>query len=160
MRILNASSALSIVIAVLISAAVGTGCGTPRPLSPKESFETLRSAYQKKDVDTLLALYSKKTLASYGEAVQLINGMSADQRKKLYETRTIPVEGKISIRDFVRINLDYAAINGGDPVIEGFNQIITSISVSGKKAVIRTDNGIELHFVQEGLFWKFSPEER
>ena len=160
MRILTRISHLAVIVTVLAGIAFCAGCGKAKPLTPEKSFELLRTAFQKKDVDTVLALYSKKTIASYDEAVRLINGMNAEQRKKLRDTRLIPVEGTITIRDFIRINLDYAAQNGGDPVIDGFNQMSTSVSVNGRHAVIRTDNGIELHFVQEGLYWKFSPEEK
>lgn len=160
MRILTRTVHLAVIVTAFACIAFSAGCGKTKPLTPEKSFALLKTAYQKKDVDTIVALYSKKTISSYGEAVRLINGMNAVQRKRLHDTKLIPVEGTITIRDFIRINLDQATQNGGDPVIDGFNQMITSVSVNGRNAVIRTDNGIELHFVQEGLYWKFSPEEK
>ncbi|HEY1406624.1 MAG TPA: hypothetical protein VF857_08455 [Spirochaetota bacterium] len=145
---------------LITTLAFTAGCGKPRPLSPRESFEALRIAYHKKDVDRVISLYSKDTITSYTEAIRLINGMSDDQRKKLFETNMIPAAEKITLSDFVRFHITAQSGEGNDPVIDAFNHIITSISVNGKKAVVRTDNGVELLFVQEGIFWHFSPEGR
>jgi hypothetical protein len=137
-----------------------SGCSGKGALSPREAFDKAASAYRSEDAGAILKLYSKETLAIYSDAVRTINAMNAEQRRALSANQLIPSEGSISIRDFVGFHIKAAHQNSDDPVFESLTHSIMLIDVKGDRAVIKTDNGVLLHFVREGLFWKFSPEER
>jgi len=154
MRVLKYFSVATIVMFMI------TGCGNRSPRTPREAFRAAGDAYAIGDSAGMLKLLSKETLESYMKTVRTINAMSPDRKKSLYAKRAIPSETNIGLREFTAFTIETAKRDGNIPVFESLSRPVTSIVIRGNSAIIRTDNGVELHFIKEGFGWKFNPEAR
>jgi hypothetical protein len=150
----------SVCIITMIAMIIITGCGDQIPRTPREAFQAAGDAYSSGDSAMMVKLLSKETLGSYTKAIRTINAMSPDRKKSLYAKKAIPSESNIGLREFTAFTIETAKRDGNIPAFESLSRPITSIVIKDNRAVVRTDNGIELHFVKEGFGWKFNPEAR
>jgi hypothetical protein len=147
----------AVIIAALFIAGM-TACSSKLPETPKECFNAVKTAYEKKDAKRLINLFSKGTVDSYKAAAKEISSMSDSQRDSLFSKGILPRKDGITPVDLLRQEIEASTAEKDNPVYSAFSKPVLSIGQNGNTAGIRTIDGVELRFVKEGSYWKFSPE--
>lgn len=145
----------------LITAAIGfTSCSSKLPETPKECFDAVKKSYEKKDAKRMMILFTRGTIESYKSAAGEISAMSDKQRESLFSKGAIPQKDGVTAVDLLRHEIEASQTEKDNPVFNALSKPVLSIGQKGNTAGIRTIDGVELRFVKEGSYWKFSPEGR
>ncbi|HOD13325.1 MAG TPA: hypothetical protein PLA65_06215 [Spirochaetota bacterium] len=130
-------------------------CSPQAAVTPRGAFNDLREAVRAGDAAALERQLTTASLARMREAAALFSRMEDRQVEALSEKLGVDAQRlrRLSVRDYCALTL---AAGGERNVIRvAARQEIVGVSRKGARAVIRVSNGMELHFVKEGPYWKF-----
>jgi hypothetical protein len=133
-------------------------CGKNLPKTPTDALKEVRTAYERKDARRMLALCTKGTVESYMKAARELAKMDDNQREALFTRGAIPKKENTSAEDLMRHEIETTRAAQDDPLYGALTRTVLSISEKDSMAIIQTVEGVELRFVKEGSYWKFSPE--
>jgi hypothetical protein len=141
------------VIAAALILLSAISCGKDQPRTPAEAFQKAAAAVEKKDGARLYNLLSAPSRESVLKTAKLAAMMKDGQKRTLAEKNALP-SGKIDTESLINTWLERDSQT--DPVLGAFRRPILMIEEKDGTAKVRLDNGIELKFVREGLYWKFA----
>lgn len=138
-------------------------CKPEGPLTPEQAFEQLRKAYYKRDAAAVINILSKGSLEKMGSIISKFRSMDEFQLKSLSARFGATVEEikNLSAEDYMDIQFSTGEKLGDDALNEIIKYKIISVekNKAGDRAVVKVENGMELVFVKEGGYWKFSMED-
>jgi hypothetical protein len=118
-----------------------------------EAFSQTAAAVTDCNEKRLYQLLSKESKALITKNAALTNRMNEKQRSALAQHNALP-DGKLDSRTVLK---NWLTLNAdSDPILISFRRSVLMIEEKDGIAKVRMDNGIELKFVKEGLYWKFS----
>lgn len=134
-------------------------CVAGGALTPEESFNSLKKAYQNSDARGLANLLSKKSLDKISEIIAMFSKMDEEQITALSLHFGVTGEKlkKLSPREYIALQMEIGKKLNEDAIKEATSYKIIGKDIKGANATIRVENGMELHFVKEGPYWKFDP---
>jgi hypothetical protein len=133
-------------------------CGKNLPKSPADALKEVKTAYERKDARRMLALCTKGTVESYMKAARELAQMDDKQREALFTRGAIPKKENTTAEDLMRHEIETTRAAQDDPLYGALSRTVLSINEKDGIALVRTVDGVELRFVKEGSYWKFSPE--
>ena len=137
-------------IPVLLLLAV-ISCSKGLPRTPTEAFRMTAAAMEAKDARRLYELMSKPSREQLVRTSKLAEKMNSAQKGSLEQKGVIPASA-----DAGAILKAWLEHDEADPVLAAFRRSVLIVTEKDGEAEIRVDNGIELRFVKEGLYWKFA----
>ncbi|MFH0976717.1 MAG: hypothetical protein V1874_13115 [Spirochaetota bacterium] len=149
------------IICLTASAVFFVSCKTEGPQSPEEAFDFLKNAYSKSDAGAVEKIISEKSKAKIAAIIKLFSSMEESQLKALGKKFNVE-PGKLknlSVIDFLSIQISTEVNNEKDALKDTLKQKLAGVDNKEGKAVVRTENGVELLFVKENGSWKFDMEE-
>lgn len=148
---------LILAAALLVLSAGLAGCKSHGPLTPEEAFQALKTAYSRSDAEGVERLLSRGSREKIMGIIKLIGGMEEDQRNALAKRFEISSEklGRLSVRDYLALQMETGKREGRDYIPEVIQYKVTGISIKGDHSSVKVENGLDLHFVREGPYWKF-----
>lgn len=152
---------LRIIAIYIISMAFIVSCKSQGALTPEQAFNSLRTAYDKSDAEAIVHILSSGSKDKVREIIRMIIAMDEAQLKSLSERFGVNVNKmrNLSIKDYISIQLSMGRRLGEDIIGNITKHKIIGIDVNGNRATIRVENGMELDFIKEGIYWKFDMEE-
>lgn len=152
MRILRILTVISILYLVFIFFTWQTS----KPISPKEAFLQTKHAYQTHNAKKILELLSKNSIKNIKKAINSIESMTPAARQSFSKKLGLNNRklANLSVEDFILIQLKLNKIHNSD-IYTAFNTNIVSIKEYKNKAIVQTENNIELLFVKNGPYWLF-----
>ena len=134
------------------------GCKAAGPLTPADSYIAVQGAIEKNDIKLLGKLVSSGTKAKIIRFREVVSALDKEQliiAAEFYNTDP----SKLSNIDFYGSLALYFSRRGDLSLREIFDEDISTVDISGKKAVIRTEKGLEIDFIKEGPYWKLDLSE-
>ena len=135
---------------IFLSCAVS--CSKSLPRTPEEAFRMSAAAIDSKDGARLYELLSKQSRESLGRVSKSADLLSDSQKRSLAQKGVLS-DGKTDPRAVLKAWMEHEPL---DPALAAFRRSILTIEEKSGAAKIRLDNGIELRFEKEGLYWKFA----
>ena len=137
-------------IPVLLLLAV-VSCAKGLPRTPSEAFRMTAAAVEAKDANRLYELMAKPSREQLLRTAKLAERMNAAQKESLAKKGVLPASA-----DAGAVLKAWLENDEADPVLAAFRRSVLMVNEKDGEAKIRLDNGIELRFVKEGLYWKFA----
>lgn len=130
-------------------------CSSGGALTPAESFNAIKCAVEKNDSEIIVNYLTEASIKKISRLNLLIKEMRSDQLTILSARYGFAVErlGNIKFSDavFLYFFSDVTEVK----LNSFFKENIVSIDISGGKAIVKTESGVELDFLREGPYWKF-----
>lgn len=142
--------AVKIILPVLLLLAV-ISCSKGLPRTPSEAFRMTAAAVEAKDARRLYELMAKPSREQLLRTAKLAEKMNAAQKESLEKKGAMPAAA-----DAGAILKAWLERDEADPVLAAFRRSVLMVTEKDGEAKVRLDNGIELRFVKEGLYWKFA----
>lgn len=144
---------LKLVPAIIISFSLC--CGSGGPLTPIESFNSIKSAVEKNDSEAVAGNLSKASLEKISALNKIISQMDSRQLSMLALKFGYSSEKLRNLRPSDAAALYFFSDTTGVMLGRYFRERIVSVDINGHLAAVRTESGIILDFVREGPYWKF-----
>lgn len=150
MHLLRTISILFIPACLVLSS-----CSSGKPLTPEEAFSQLREAYKSENPQTLSRLITKESLAKVHGIVNAINNMPPERKRAMAAKLQVKpsIFNSITVRDYLALQMAIGKKQGDDPVATAVSQQVTGIKRKNGEAIVKVQNGMELHFKKEGPYW-------
>ena len=127
-------------------------CSRTLPRTPAEAFRMTAAAVESKDESRLYELLSKQSRESLARAAKTAGLMSGEQKDSLSKKGVLSA-GRTDPRAILKAWMEHET---PDPALAAFRRSVLTIEEKNGAAKVRLDNGIELRFEKEGLYWKFA----
>ena len=136
-------------------------CKSEGALTPEKAFDDLKRAYSKSDAKAIVNLLSKGSIDKISEIIKMISNMDEIQLRTLSHRFGVKEEKmkSLSTEDYISLNLSQRDGISRDILKDITRYKIIGIDKEEDIAVIRVENGMELFFVKEGVYWKFDMKE-
>jgi hypothetical protein len=134
-------------------------CSNGKPLTPIDSFKSIKHAVEMKDSEKIVSCLSKESLEKTIRLGKLIKDMSNAQLLVLSENYGFTQDKLKNLKPADAVYLYFFSERTGIKLGRYFMEKVISIDIYGSRAVIKTESGIELDFVREGPYWKFDISE-
>jgi len=130
-------------------------CKPQGPLTPIESFISLKQAVKNSDPEALESLATVKSLEKLRDMVGMFSAMSQGQAEYIAgRLNADPQRIKgMTLKEYLYFYLKSREMSG--TLREAVMSRPVTVDKGDGRAVIRVDNGMELHFLKEGPYWKF-----
>lgn len=129
-------------------------CSRNLPTSPQEAYMMAGKSYKNNDPKTFLLICSQNTVLNYKRTAQIIKSMDNETQNSLKEKSFIPNKDTITAFDIIRDRFEKNNKSHDDPLLESLNRTILSSVIDGSSATLRIDNGVTIHLLREGMYWK------
>ncbi len=136
-------------------------CKPRGALTPEDAFMMLREAYSRNDSTAIENLLSRRSREKVETIITVISQMD-DVRLRTLAMRfgvTVDRLRDMTVRDFLSLELMLGKKIGEDTLADLTRYEIIGKDVKGNRAVLRTENGMEIIFVKEGPYWKLDLED-
>ncbi len=130
-------------------------CSSGGPLTPLESFNTIKHAAEKGDSEAIAKCITESSLIKISKLNLMIKEMRNDQHIMLSEKYGYSVDKLKNLKVSDSVSLYFFSDITGVKLDKYFKEKIVSIDIHGKRASVKTESGIELDFLREGPYWKF-----
>lgn len=140
---------------VILPVLILVSCGSGGPVTPLESFNAVKQAVEKRDIEAVTSLLTESSLKKIEKLRLIIKSMDSRQLTLLSGRYGIPQEKLPAIRTTDAVNLYFFSDASGIHLGRYFTEKIMSIDIKGGEAVIKVESGVELDFKREGPYWKF-----
>jgi len=125
-------------------------------LTPAESFNSLRSAVEKNDIETIVNLLTESSLAKISRHNQMLKEMRNEQLGIISGKYGYPIDKLRNLKASDAVSLYFFSDVTGIKLSRYFKESIVSIDIRGNRALVKTESGVELDFLREGPYWKFN----
>lgn len=132
-----------------------SACGSGGPLTPLQSFNSIKHAVEKNDSDAIAGLLTEGSVEKIDRLNMLIKNMSKDQIELLSAKFGYSEERLKNLRIADCVSLYFFSDTTGIKLNRYFMESVVSIDIQGSRALVKTESGIELDFLREGPYWKF-----
>jgi len=139
---------------VFIPLSLILSCTRELPRSPREAFAETSRAVQNGDAERFYDLISDESKKELTDTVKSINSMPEKQRTELEKKDILYTKGIVEEKEFLSAWIKKERTT--NPMLISLSRTILMIDENNGKAKVRLDNGIELLFEKEGLYWKLS----
>ncbi len=147
MHLLKSYSLLFIIL--LIS------CGSGGALTPAESFNVLRAAVEKNDSEAIVNYLTESSLVKINRHNNMLKVMNNEQLSILSTKYGYTTDKLRNLKVSDAVSLYFFSDVTDVKLRRYFKESVVSIDIQGRKALIKTESGVELDFLREGPYWKF-----
>ena len=130
-------------------------CSNGGPLTPLESFNSIKHAVEKNDSDAILSYLTESSLTKINEFNIIIKEINSDQLSILSSKYGIAPDRLKTLKTSDSVSLYFFSDNVKIKLGKYFKENIVSVDIHGSSATVKTESGIELDFKREGPYWKF-----
>ncbi|PKL19370.1 MAG: hypothetical protein CVV49_00745 [Spirochaetae bacterium HGW-Spirochaetae-5] len=130
-------------------------CGSGGALTPSESFNAVKSAVEKQDSEAIFINLTEGSKEKIGKHNRMMKEMKTGQLSFISGKYGFSIEKLRNLKDSDAVSLYFFSDVTGVKLSRYFKESIVSIDIRGKRAVVKTESGIQLDFLREGPYWKF-----
>ncbi len=130
-------------------------CAPRDPLTPRAAFRVLKTACDGSDAAALEGMLSMESVLKVRRMTLLFSHMDARTRVSLSKGLGVPAGRlrSLTVRDYCALML--RVDRERNAFIAATRHPVVAVNRKGNMAIVRVRNGMELHFVREGPYWKF-----
>ncbi len=146
-------------VPVFAAVLVMAGCGSGGPVTPLQSFNVIKQAVERRDVEAISVNLTDSSIKKIEKLQSLIRAMDSRQRALLSVRYGLAEERLLSLKATDAVGLYFFSDKTGINLGRYFNENVLSVDIHGSEAIVKTGSGIELDFKREGPYWKFDISE-